>query len=244
MGDYACTIPTEMLMTSQNDRHPTELARLRGIRLATGSETEQGRRWAESRIKALTGGDPIAARFMRADFFEFEPTFKLFIVGNHRPSLRGVDEAMRRRLHFVPFEVTIPAEDRDPDLPEKLKAEWPGILRWAIEGCIEWQKTGLAAPETVNRATEEYFSDEDALGTWLSECGTMDPNGWEPSAALFNSWKEWAEAAGEYVGTKKSFTQAMEERGFEQKRTSSARGLQGIRLNRSETAAYGGGSHD
>jgi len=234
MGDYAASVPTEMLMVSQNDRHPTELARLRGIRLAIASETEQGRRWAESRIKALTGGDPIAARFMRADFFEFEPQFKLFIVGNHRPSLRGVDEAMRRRLHFIPFEVTIPPADRDPDLSEKLQAEWPGILRWAINGCLEWQRGGLNAPASVHKATEEYFEDEDAVGLWLSECTAPDANGWESSGALFSSWKAWAESAGEFVGTKKRFAQVLEERGMEPKRKPQARGFMGVRLNVSQ----------
>ena len=153
LGDYAITIPTEMLMVSHSDRHPTDLARLRAVRLAIGSETEEGKRWAESKIKALTGGDPIAARFMRQDFFEFEPQFKLFVVGNHRPSLRGIDEAMRRRLHLVPFTVTIPEGERDHDLPEKLRGEWPAILRWLIDGCLTWQKEGLKPPDIVRAAT-------------------------------------------------------------------------------------------
>lgn len=231
MSDYAAVIPTEMLMVSQNERHPTELARLRGIRLAIGSETEQGKRWAESRIKSLTGGDPIAARFMRADFFEFEPTFKLFVVGNHRPALRGVDEAMRRRLHFVPFTVTIPPEDRDPDLSEKLRAEWPAILRWAIDGCLEWQRDGLKPPAAIHAATEEYFEDEDAFGTWLAECTEPDANAWESSKRLFSSWKQWAEAAGEFVGTRRRFAHQLEERGLvEQRATGGVRGYRGASL--------------
>ena len=119
------------------------------MRLAIGSETEDGRQWAESKIKSLTGGDRIPARFMRQDFFEFNPQFKLFVVGNHKPGLRGVDEAIRRRLHFVPFTVTIPPGERDPNLPEKLKAEWPAILRWAIDGCLAWQREGLTPPASV-----------------------------------------------------------------------------------------------
>src|SRR5690606_19855947 len=104
------------------ERHPTDLAMLRGARVVIAQETEDGQRWAESRIKALTGGDPISARLMRQDFFTFEPVFKLMIAGNHRPSLRNVDEAVRRRFNLVPFEVTIPREERDPNLPEKLRA--------------------------------------------------------------------------------------------------------------------------
>ena len=118
--------------------------RLRGARLVTATETEEGRRWAESRIKALTGGEKIAARFMRQGFFEFQPMFKLIIAGNHKPGLRSVDEAIRRRFHLIPFTVTIPPADRDEHLPEKLKFELPGILAWMFEGCLDWQETSLA----------------------------------------------------------------------------------------------------
>jgi putative DNA primase/helicase len=136
----------ETFTASQTDRHPADLAMLRGTRLVTAQETEEGRGWAESKIKALTGGDPLTARFMRQDFFTFTPSFKLFIAGNHKPGLRGVDEAIRRRFHLVPFTVTVPLAARDPELAEKLKAEWPGILAWAINGCLEWQRIGLAPP--------------------------------------------------------------------------------------------------
>ncbi len=129
-GDYATVADMATFTVSQGDRHPTDLAMLRGARLVVSQETEEGRRWAESRIKALTGGDPITARFMRADFFTYQPQFKLLIAGNHRPELRNVDEAMRRRLHLIPFLETIPAERRDPELVEKLRrngpASWPG----------------------------------------------------------------------------------------------------------------------
>jgi putative DNA primase/helicase len=126
LGDYHESAPIETFTASSGDRHPTELADLRGARLVTATETEEGRRWAESRIKMLTGGDRVKARFMRQDFFEYNPQFKLFITGNHKPSLRSVDEAIRRRFHLIPFTVTIPPEQRDPDLAEKLKTEWPG----------------------------------------------------------------------------------------------------------------------
>jgi len=232
LGDYAITIPTEMLMVSQSDRHPTDLARLRGVRLAIGSETEEGKRWAESKIKALTGGDPIAARFMRQDFFEFEPQFKLFVVGNHRPSLRGIDEAMRRRLHLVPFKVTIPEEERDHDLPEKLRSEWPATLQWCIDGCLAWQQEGLSPPDIVRAATEDYLDSEDAMSLWIEESTTPDVNAWEASGALFASWKRWAEAAGEYVGSQKRFSATLQERGFTPKREpgTGLRGYLGLRL--------------
>jgi putative DNA primase/helicase len=240
MGEYALVIPTEMLMVSTGDRHPTELARLRGVRLAIGSETEEGKRWAESRIKSLTGGEPIAARFMRQDFFEFTPKFKLFLVGNHRPSLRGVDEAMRRRLHLVPFTVTIPPDERDPELPEKLRAEWPAILRWMIDGCLAWQRHGLQPPDVVRAATDAYLTAEDAISLWLEECAEIQPDAWEATGSLFASWRRWTERSGEFTGTQKRFAQILQERGFEAKRQGGTglRGYRGIRLTPTPEAKW------
>src|SRR6266702_598508 len=135
-GDYAAVAPMETFIAARGERHPTDLAGLRGARLVTSQETEEGRHWAENKVKALTGGDPISARLMRQDFFTFTPAFKLVIAGNHKPRLRGVDEAIRRRFHLVPFDMTIVPADRDPLLAEKLRAEWPGILQWALDGCL------------------------------------------------------------------------------------------------------------
>src|SRR5262249_7748703 len=163
----------------KNDRHPTELAGLHGARLVTATETEEGRQWAESKIKVLTGGDKIAARFMRQDFFEFTPQFKLVIAGNHKPGLRSVDEAIRRRLHLIPFTVTIPPNQRDAQLPNKLKAERPGILAWMIQGCLDWQERGLCPPTVVTDATVAYLEAEDALSAWMDDCCRRDPQAWE-----------------------------------------------------------------
>jgi putative DNA primase/helicase len=167
MGDYAIAAPMELLIETKTDRHPTELAMLRGARLVIASETQAGRNWNEARIKALTGGDKIVARFMRGDFFEFIPQFKLMISGNHKPTLRNVDEAIRRRLHLIPFTVTIPPEERDRDLADKLRAEWPGILQWAIDGSLEWRRVGLLPPEAVQHATEDYLQAEDDVLSWF-----------------------------------------------------------------------------
>lgn len=232
LGDYAVAIGTEMLMVNHNEAHPTELARLRGVRLAIGSETEQGKRWAESKIKRLTGGDPIAARFMRQDYFEFNPSFKLYVIGNHKPSLRGVDEAMRRRLHLVPFTVTIPEKERDPALPEKLRKEWPAILRWLIDGCLMWQREGLNPPDVIRAATASYLESEDAFSTWMDECCQQGSNAWTRTRDLFQSWKAWAEVAGEYAGSEKRLRALMDERGFQPKRQpgTGLRGYVGLRL--------------
>jgi P4 family phage/plasmid primase-like protien len=230
LGDYATVAPMDTFMATTGDRHPTDMAGLRGARIVTSIETEQGSRWAESKLKALTGGDRITARFMRQDFFEFTPQFKLLVAGNHKPSIRNVDEAMRRRLHMVPFTVTIPAAQRDKRLPERLLAERDGILAWALEGCLEWQRTGLRAPATVLAATDEYFAAEDALGRWIEERCERVASYVETTATLFASWKAWAEANGEYVGSVRRFSDNLLNRNFERDRDRSARAFRGLRL--------------
>lgn len=238
LGDYHRTAPIETFTASTGERHPTELAMLRGARLVTAVETEEGRRWAESRIKVLTGGDKISARFMRQDFFEFTPQFKLVIAGNHKPGLRSVDEAIRRRFHLVPFTVTIPAAERDPNLRHKLKAEWPGILRWMIEGCLAWQRDGLSPPPAVRDATGAYLESEDATATWLEEACFRDPQAWTSSSELFASWKAWAEQAGEHVGGSKRFVQTLEARGFQSHRTETGRGFRGLKVLRARNPLW------
>jgi putative DNA primase/helicase len=231
MGDYHTTAPIETFTDTKGERHPTDVAGLRGARLVTATETEEGRRWAESRIKALTGGDKIAARFMRQDFFEYAPQFKLLISGNHKPGLRSVDEAIRRRFYLVPFNITIPRAERDATLLGRLKSEWPGVLHWMIQGCLEWQRRGLAMPKAVHEATTAYLEAEDAVAAWIDECCDRDRNAWESSKALFDSWKAWADRAGEYAGSQKRFVQALETHGLAQERHARARGYRGLRIH-------------
>lgn len=226
--DYAKTAPIETFVHSHSDRHPTEIAALRGARMVSASETSAGRRWAVSRIKALTGGDKVAARFMRQDFFVFTPAFKLVIAGNHRPALRAVDEAIRRRFHLVPFTVTIPEHERDPELGEKLKRESPGILAWMISGCDDWLECGLEPPEAVKAATEAYLDSQDAIGAWLDECCQRDGRVWTSSAELYLSWKVWADQSGEFVGSQKKFADRLESKGFVPQRKMTARGFVGL----------------
>lgn len=234
-GDYHKTARIETFTASHTDHHPTDLAGLHGARLVTSVETEEGRRWAENKIKALTGGDKISARFMRQDFFEFMPYFKLQIAGNHKPSLRSVDEAIRRRMHLVPWLIVIPPEERDKKLGEKLRAEWPGILAWIIEGCVQWQEVGLLPPKAVTSATDAYLEAEDALGIWIDEQCVRDPNAWEKTTTLYAAWKEWADKSGEYAGSMKRFLQTLELRGssygvvYERDRAR-GRGFRGLRL--------------
>lgn len=238
LGDYSRSAPIETFVASPAERHPTDLAGLRGARLVTAVETEEGRRWAESRIKSLTGGDRISARFMRQDFFDFTPQFKLLVAGNHKPGLRTVDEAMRRRLHLIPFEITIPKIERDSELIEKLRSEWGGILKWMIEGCIEWQEMGLAPPDIVRDATDDYFETEDALGRWIDECCLIGPKYWSASRTLFQDWRNWSERNNEPPGSQKTFTQRLESRAgisYARKGSAGTRGFAGIGLKTDTT---------
>lgn len=235
LADYAAVAPMETFIASQGERHPTDLAGLRGARLVTSQETEEGRRWAESKIKALTGGDPITARFMRQDFFTYQPTFKLTIAGNHKPGLRGVDEAIRRRFHLVPFTVTITNPDKD--LPEKLRAEWPGILRWMIEGCLAWQRGGLNPPAIVREATSQYLGEEDAIARWVEDCCITGAKEFGVGNNLWESWQHWATAANERVGSRKNFGMALESHGYPADKLGGYRGYVGLTLSPAEAAA-------
>lgn len=242
LGDYAVTASMDTFVVSGGDKHPTDLAMLRGARLAVATETEEGRRWAESKVKAMTGGDPISARFMRQDFFTFKPQFKLMVVGNHKPQIRNVDDAMRRRMHLIPF--TFKPPNPDKQLGAKLEAERAGILSWMLEGLAMWRTAGLNPPESVRRATADYFATEDSLGRWLAECVESDERHGEVvgTAALFESWRAWAEAAGEYVGSMKRFSENLKQRGFEsgqhwQTRRTGFRGLKLISQDHSRCAA-------
>lgn len=235
LGDYSTNAPMETFLESRGERHPTDLAGLRGARLVTAIEVEKGRRWAEAKIKSLTGGDRISARFMRQDFFEYKPQFKLIIAGNHKPSLRDVDEAMRRRLHLVPFTVTIPTGRRDKTLPERLLAERDGILLWALQGCLEWQRIGLNPPARVVSATEEYLESEDSLGRWIDDECIKSERATITTEELFESWKPWAEKQGEFVGSLKKFADDLANRGFQRWRSNRKKGFRGLMLRGKET---------
>jgi putative DNA primase/helicase len=214
LGGYHTTAAMTTFTATRNEQHPTDIAKLMGARLVTAVESEEGSRWAEAKIKQLTGGDTVTGRFMRQDFFDFHPQFKLLIAGNHKPGLRSVDVAMRRRFNLIPFEVKIPKEDQDKDLAENLRGEWPSILSWMKGGCVEWLKDGLAPPECVLKATDEYMTQEDAVGAWLTQCCILNAQAKTSSSRLFESWSRWARAANEYVGSQKSFCQKLRDRGF------------------------------
>ena len=217
LGDFATTADVNTFIASRHERHPTDIAKLCGKRLVIAQETQKGRRWDDAKLKNATGGDVLTARFMHKDFFDFVPTFKLLIASNYKPRISSVDAAWRRRLLLIPFAVHIPEKERDRQLKEKLRAEWPAILRWAVDGCLEWQAYGLAPPAIVRDATDEYFAAEDLLGQWLDDRCDVEPsnnNKWQAVGELFASWAIYAEQANEHPGTIKTFSEALQVRGF------------------------------
>jgi putative DNA primase/helicase len=227
---YHRTAAMQTFIVASGDQHPTDLAGLVGSRAVTASETERGRTWDENKIKTITGGDEVSARFMRGDFFEYVPQFKIIVAGNHKPKLKSTDEAIRRRFNLIPFLATIPSEERDLDLGEKLGAEYPGILKWAIEGCLEWQRVGLDPPPVVCDATEEYIRSQNAVNNWIEERCDTGYGLNAMSSALYGDFKEWTHQVGEEGLKQADFNKALEELGFKLRKTKSFNAWEGLRL--------------
>jgi putative DNA primase/helicase len=216
LGDYALQTPAETLMAKSAGGIPNDVARLKGSRFVSASETEAGHRLAESTVKQLTGNDTISARFMRAEWFDFRPTHKIFLATNHRPEIRGTDNAIWDRIKLVPFDVRIPASEQDPRLLETPKGELPGILRWAVEGCIEWQRGGLEPPVEVQMATDTYRADMDPLAQFIDDCLVYSRDAVTPSSLIWNRYLSWAEENYERPVNRRIFTDRLKaEDGFE-----------------------------
>jgi putative DNA primase/helicase len=230
VGDYSRVASMDTFTESKNERHSTDLASLMGARMVTAQETDEGKRWAEARIKSMTGGDPITARFIMKDNFTFLPQFKLLISGNHRPGLRNVDEAMRARLHLIPFTITVPPEKRDPRLAEKLRAEAAGILAWMIEGAQQWNKLGLNAPLRVRKATEEYFEAQDLVQQWINDCCLRDADVRGQTLELYKSFARYCHESSEFAMQRKRWGDALELKGYKVGRNSKGQVVHGLRL--------------
>jgi len=229
-GDYGQQADFSTFLYSKDDRVRNDIARLMGRRFVAAIEADAGRRLAEVLVKQLTGGDTIAARFLFKELFEFRPSFKIFLAANHRPSIHGQDHAVWRRIRLIPFEVTIPAEERDRDLLTKLRTELPGILAWAVRGCVEWQHRGLAEPAAVLRATDEYRRDMDVLAAFLEErCVTM-PGARGTSKGLYDAYCAWCQDNAEEPVSARTFGLRLKDKGFKQARTSQTRSWVGIGL--------------
>ena len=230
LGDYAQQTPSETLVATKNRGIPNDLARLRGARFVSAVETGEGNRLAESLVKQMTGGDRIAARFLYQEVFEFTPAFKLFLATNHKPVIRGTDAAIWRRIHLIPFDVTIPEAERDPNLKAKLAAEASGILNWALEGCRTWQREGLQPPTEVRAATAEYRGEMDVLAAFLEDQCVEQAGAKVQSSKLYAAYKTWCDENGEYAVSNKAFSLRLRERGVENMRKSSGMHWLGLGL--------------
>jgi len=236
LGEYSMRTPTEMLLARRSDGVPNDVARLKGARFVSASETEEGRRLAESRIKDLTGQDTITARFMKAEWFDFAPTHKLWLSTNHKPEIRGTDAAIWRRIRLVPWTVTIPPAEQDKKLPIALRHELAGILAWVVRGCLQWRREGLQAPDEVHKATGEYRAEMDILAGFLAECCELDTGHWEYAKDLYECYKRWCDENGERPEPQRKFGGRLGERGFQRDRGGS-RGAgiwRGVRLTEGE----------
>lgn len=215
LGDYAQTADFGAFLAREQPGVRNDLARLVGARLVSAVEMSRGGRLDEAVVKQITGGDMITARFLFREFFEFRPTFKLVLVSNHRPKIRGTDYAIWRRVRLVPFDVIIPAEERDPLLLQRIiTTELPGVLNWALEGCRQWQAEGLGEPDEVRDATDEYRQEQDVLAPFLAERCVEDAEASVTAAQLYVTFKRWAEENGERTVSQRTLGEWLRERGF------------------------------
>ena len=218
LGDYAQQADFATFLVRRNEGPRNDIARLRGARFVSATEAESGARMSEVLVKQLTGGDTVTARFLHQEFFDFKPEFKLWLAANHKPVIRGTDNAMWRRIKLIPFAVTIPESEQDKNLPAKLQAELSGILAWAVRGCLEWQEHGLGEPEAVKAATGEYREEMDVLGDFLAECCILELGATAKATELYRNYKSWCEQNGIRELSQRVFGSGLTERGVERQR--------------------------
>ncbi len=231
LNDYAAQTPVSTIMKKAKGNIPNDIARLKGARFVSTTETEEDSHISDAEIKHMTGGDTVTARFLHKEYFEFTPQFKLWISGNYKPIL-GEDHGIWRRLVLVPFEVTFDAQTRDDQLEDKLINELPGILNWAIEGCLNWQNQSLKdnPPKKILDVTNEYKSDNDRIDSWTYDCCEKDPSFTARSGELYESFRNWATSNSETGISHRTFSQKMVERKYGKKRTNKCVIFTGIRL--------------
>lgn len=214
--DYAARVPTKMLTVKEHGAEgiPNDLARLKGVRYVTASETAEGRRLDEALLKDITGRETITARFMRAEWFDFVPQFKLWLSTNHKPQIRGTDDGIWDRIALIPFDLRVEPHQEDRALPAKLRAELPGILAWAVRGFREWQANGLGQAEAVEKATRDYRSEMDWLADFLTACCVEHPTATTPAKALYERYEGWCRDNSEQARTTTAFGRALARRGY------------------------------
>jgi P4 family phage/plasmid primase-like protien len=243
LGDgYTARTPTQTLLSKKGDTIPNDVARLRGVRLVTASETGDGNRLDEALIKDLSGGDRIVARFMRGEWFEFTPHFKIYLSSNYKPRVSGTDDAIWDRLKLVPFLIRIPEEERRPmeQMLKEFEQELAGICNWAVRGCLDWQRYGMGEPPEVRMATADYRDEMDVLQDFLSECCVLNSTASVASQHLYAEYKRWSTNAGERILPQKRFSQWMEHRGtqmgFKKQHTKEGKIWHGIALDLKTTS--------
>lgn len=224
LGDYGKQTNSDTFTSKVNDNGiNNDIARLHSSRFVSAVESEDGQKLSEALIKQLTGGEPITARFLRKEFFEFVPEFKIFFTTNHKPIVKGDDEGIWRRIRLIPFTHTIPKEHVDKQLPEKLRKELPGILRWAVEGCIKWLQEGLGEPEEIKAATDEYKEEMDLLSNFVSEYCVVLPDAKVAVNDIHKTYMKWAEENGEYPMKQRVFSSRLQMRGFSKRKSTGNR---------------------
>jgi putative DNA primase/helicase len=235
LGDYAINTPISTFTVKNNDAIPNDIARLQGARYVSACEAEQSSRLAEALVKQLTGGDKITARYLHHEFFDFTPKFKAYLSTNHKPTIRGTDNAIWRRIRLIPFRFTVPEAERDPHMLDSLKKEGAGILSWMVAGCQEWQRVRLGVPEEILEASLEYQNEMDVLADFLDELCVINPAARVPVSDLYTEYAKWSEKNGEDVLTRHQLSARLIERGFAHiKGTHGCRLWQGLGLRAPE----------
>ncbi|WP_461256853.1 DNA primase family protein [Treponema sp. R80B11-R83G3] len=230
LGDYATSTPTESFMKKNTDQYTNDIARLRGTRFVSTTEAEQGRRLSEPLIKKITGNDQITARFLYGEYFNFTPSFKIFMATNHKPLIKGTDHGIWRRIKLIPFTTTIAQEKQDKNLEAKLKQETSGILNWLLEGTANWKREGLIAPADILDATDEYRGEMDVIGNFIKERCVKDGGITIRIRDLYRAYADWCEENKEHAVSERFFTMRLKEMGFVQGRTAEMRFWTGIGL--------------
>lgn len=219
LDDYAKQTNSDTFIKKKHDSGANnDIARLAGARFVSAVESEEGQQLSEALVKQITGGEPISARFLRQEFFEFTPEFKVFFTTNHKPIIKGMDEGIWRRVRMIPFTVKIPKEKINRKLPEKLSMEMSGILNWAIEGCLKWQREGLGVPKAIQDATSNYKEEMDIIEPFLLDKCFLHPQARIEAKELYNEYSRWCNDEGEISLKNRTFYRLLENKNISKKR--------------------------
>ena len=234
LNDYAIATPTETFMSRRGEQIGNDLARLRGTRFVTTTETEQGKKIAEPLVKQITGNDRITARFLYGEYFNFQPTFKVFLATNHKPAIRGADHGIWRRIKLIPFTTRIPEEKQNKRLEELLKREASGILNWLLEGTRRWRDEGLKTPPIVITATDEYRSEMDIIGNFVKDCCLQQSGASVKVRDLYKAYQAWCAENNEHTASERYLALRLQEIGFDRYRSADARYWRNLGLKLTE----------